>query len=43
MAIEAISNGVNPREVDAGEIGGHTPPRVVFAGRFMPQKIGCRS
>jgi len=38
VQVQVIPNGVDLREVDAGEIGGHQPPVVVFAGRFMQQK-----
>lgn len=33
-----IPNGVDTREYDPGPVALHDPPRVVFAGRFVPQK-----
>lgn len=36
--VEVIPNGVDLQELDPGEIRLQDPPRVVFAGRFMPQK-----
>lgn len=36
--IQVIPNGVAISEYDPGEIKVHTPPEIVFAGRFMPQK-----
>jgi glycosyltransferase involved in cell wall biosynthesis len=38
VQIEVIPNGVNLQALDPGEIKTGQPPRIVFAGRFMPQK-----
>lgn len=38
VAIEVIPNGVNLEQINPGQIHVHLPPRIVFAGRFMPQK-----
>lgn len=38
VAVEVIPNGVDLKALDPGEIILQHPPRVVFAGRFMPQK-----
>lgn len=38
VPIEVILNGVDLQALDPGEIVAGQPPRVVFAGRFMPQK-----
>lgn len=38
VPIEVIPNGVNLAELDPGEIQVNAPPRIVFAGRFVPQK-----
>ena len=36
--IEVVPNGVDMQELDPGEIVVNDSPKVVFAGRFMPQK-----
>jgi len=36
--IEVIPNGVDLSDLDPGEIRLSQPPRIIFAGRFMPQK-----
>lgn len=36
--IEVIPNGVDLAELDPGDIRANDPPRIVFAGRFVPQK-----
>ena len=36
--VRVIPNGVDLRLLDPGEIALNDPPRVVFAGRFQPQK-----
>jgi L-malate glycosyltransferase len=38
VPIDVIPNGVDLEAVDPGEITANTPPRLVFAGRFMAQK-----
>jgi len=38
VQIEVIPNGVNLQALDPSEIKTGQPPRIVFAGRFMPQK-----
>ena len=38
VPIEVILNGVDLNALDPGEIKSGQPPRVVFAGRFQPQK-----
>lgn len=38
VEITVIPNGVDLNELDPGEIRLGNPPRIVFAGRFMPQK-----
>lgn len=37
-AVRVIPNGVDLKTNDPGEIRVNDPPRVIFAGRFMPQK-----
>ena len=36
--VRVIPNGVDLEKINPGNIGLHTPPRIVFAGRFMKQK-----
>jgi glycosyltransferase involved in cell wall biosynthesis len=36
--VQVIPNGVHLEELDPGEIRAGTPPRIIFAGRFMTQK-----
>lgn len=36
--ITVIPNGTDLSELDPGRICVHSPPQIVFAGRFMPQK-----
>ncbi|MBN1147694.1 MAG: glycosyltransferase family 4 protein [Anaerolineales bacterium] len=36
--IQVIPNGVNLEQLNPGEIRAGAPPRIIFAGRFMPQK-----
>jgi len=38
VPVEVIPNGVDLKALDPGEMALQDPPRVVFAGRFMPQK-----
>lgn len=38
VPVAVIPNGVDLQAVDPGEIRVNTPPRLVFAGRFMAQK-----
>lgn len=38
VPVQVIFNGVDLAALDPGEISVHQPPRIVFAGRFMPQK-----
>lgn len=38
VPIKVIHNGVDLDALDPGEIRLNTPPHIVFAGRFMPQK-----
>lgn len=38
VPIEVIHNGVDIGQFDTGNICVHNPPRIVFAGRFVPQK-----
>ncbi len=38
IPIEVIPNGVDIHQYDPGPIKVHDPPRIVFAGRFDPQK-----
>jgi L-malate glycosyltransferase len=38
VPIEVIPNGVDLKKIDPGEVKVNTPPVVVFAGRFAPQK-----
>ena len=38
VPVQVIPNGVDLNLLDPGEIQVNTPPRLVFAGRFMPQK-----
>ena len=38
VPIEVIPNGVPYDELDPGKITVNEPPRIIFAGRFMPQK-----
>jgi len=38
LPIEVVFNGVNLTELDPGEIRVQNPPRVLFVGRFVPQK-----
>jgi glycosyltransferase involved in cell wall biosynthesis len=38
VEIEVIPNAVNLDQLDPGLIQAKNPPRIVFAGRFMPQK-----
>ena len=39
--IKVIPNGVDLALLDPGEIKIHHPPQIVFAGKFVPQKIPC--
>jgi glycosyltransferase involved in cell wall biosynthesis len=36
--VQIIPNGVSLDELDPGDIQGGSPPRIIFAGRFTPQK-----
>ena len=38
VPVDVIHNGVDLAQIDPGEIKLNNPPRIVFAGRFMPQK-----
>ncbi len=38
VPIDVIHNGIDLNEYPVGEIEVHQPPRIVFAGRFVPQK-----
>lgn len=38
VPIQVIPNGVDLHALDPGTIQVNTPPRIIFAGRFMPQK-----
>ena len=38
VPVQVIPNGVDTEAVNPGEIRVNQPPRIVFAGRFMPQK-----
>lgn len=38
VEIEVIHNGVDLNKLDPGEIQIQSPPRIIFAGRLMPQK-----
>ena len=38
VSIEVIHNGVDTSLFDSGSIDVNMPPRIVFAGRFVPQK-----
>lgn len=38
VPVEVIFNGVDLAALDPGNISVHRPPRLVFAGRFVPQK-----
>lgn len=38
VPVQVIPNGVDLVELDPGEIRVSSPPRVLFAGRFMPEK-----
>jgi glycosyltransferase involved in cell wall biosynthesis len=38
VPVQVIPNGVDIESIDPGEICLNQPPRIVFAGRFMPQK-----
>lgn len=38
VPIEVIRNGVDLERLNPGELRLHTPPQIVFAGRFQPQK-----
>ncbi len=38
VPIEVIPNGVDTDSLDPGQISVHQPPKIVFSGRFMPQK-----
>jgi len=38
LDIKVIQNGVDTKTLSPGKIRVNTPPRVIFAGRFMPQK-----
>jgi glycosyltransferase involved in cell wall biosynthesis len=42
ISMEVITNGVDLAMLDPGEIHIHNPPRIAFAGRFMPQKNPMR-
>ena len=38
VKIEVIHNGVDLKRLDPGDIQIQSPPRIIFAGRLMPQK-----
>ena len=38
VAIDVIPNGVDLQQLNPGDLQVHTPPQIVFAGRFMNQK-----
>jgi len=38
VSMDVIPNGINFEALDPGEITVNTPPRLIFAGRFMAQK-----
>lgn len=38
ISMQVIPNGINYEALDPGEIVVNTPPRLIFAGRFMAQK-----
>ncbi len=38
VEIEVIHNGIDLRQFDSNDLKNHTPPRLIFAGRLMPQK-----
>ena len=38
VAVDVIPNGVSLKDVDPGEIKLNQPARIIFVGRFMPQK-----
>lgn len=42
VAVQVIPNGVNLTELDPGNIRVQTPPKIIFAGRFVPQKNPLR-
>lgn len=38
VEVQVIANGVDLKALDPGELRVNEPPRIVFAGRFQPQK-----
>ena len=38
VQISVINNGVNTKEFDPGDLAVHSPPRILFVGRIVPQK-----